>query len=154
MECLDYSRERWSISDDDEKAIGDIKTHFFAPTLTACRDDHSIARLWWNAQIAKQLDPHDQRRALKLFLAKADIRSNFIERSRMVSRPVIGRAILRAIENDPWITQSEVNFRETMKSVNFLGGGVVFELYTKEQIDEFVAQCRKRAEHAVSLQAA
>jgi hypothetical protein len=41
-----------------------------------------------------------------------------------------------------------------MKSVNFLGGGVVFELYTKEQIDEFVAQCRKRTEHAVSLQAA
>ena len=154
VECLEYSRARWGVVEEDEKTIGNIKKHFFAPTLNACRDDHSISRLWWNARIAKMLDPTNQRRALKLFLSKADIRSNFIERSQMVSRPVIGRAILRAIENDPWITAAEENFRALMKSVNFLGGGIVFELFTDDQMDEFLLTCKKRSEHQLQRQAA
>lgn len=145
VECLEYTRQRWNISSEENKAIKDIKKHFFAPTLTGCRDDHSISRLWWNAKIAKVLRPNDQRGALELFLSKADIRQGLIERPVLSSRPVISRAILRALESDPWITQDEPNFRGLMKAVNFLGGGIVFELWSEQQLDDFIKQCKDRA---------
>jgi hypothetical protein len=154
VECLDYSRERWLISDDDTKAVEQIKKHFFAPTLNSCRDDHAISRLWWNAKIAKILRPENQRSALELFLAKADIRKSVVERSVLFSRPVIGRAILRVMERDDWATAREANFRELMNAVNFLGGGIVFELYSDNKMDHFLDFCRNRAEEVINQKAA
>ncbi len=149
VECLDYSRARWLGDKDDERTAKDVLTHFFAPGLTACRDDHSVARLWWNAKIAKDLRPNDQRRALELMLKTADIRSNFVERSWTVSRPSIACSILRMMEREPWVTGSERNYREFMKAVNHRGGGMVFELMSDTDLNRFMDECYSSAEESL-----
>ena len=145
VECLEYSRERWLGEKSDEQTARDVRTHFFAPGLTACRDDHAIARLWWNAKIAKDLRPSDQKGALELILKKADIRSNFVERPWTVSRPKVATSILRIMEREPWVTDHEDNYREFMKTLNHRGGGVVFELMNDGDLDRFMDECYEAA---------
>lgn len=142
VECLEYSRQRWlSEKKDDKQTTKDVRTHFFAPGLTACRDDHAIARLWWNSKIAKDLRPSDQKGALELILKTADIRSNFVERSWTVSRSRVATSILRLMEREPWVTESEKNYREFMKVVNHRGGGKVFELMPDAKLNRFIGDC-------------
>ena len=51
--------------------------------------------------------------------------------------------------NDPKVLASERSFREFMKSLNFLGGGIVFEAMTDGQIDDFLNRCSDRAQQAL-----
>lgn len=69
------------------------------------------------------------------------IRSNFVERIWMTSRRTIAGAVLRAMRSETWITDAEINFREFMKALNKLGGGVVFETLSGAEADQFVAEC-------------
>jgi len=142
IDCLDYSRKRWL---NEESGENDVRRHFFAPTHTGCRDDHSIARLWWNAKIAKDIWPHNQKGALELLLMKSDIRSNLVERPWTIMRHELADAILRLMQQEPWVTEKEKHFREFMKAVNRTGGGAVFELWPKEKIDSFVHDCFESA---------
>jgi hypothetical protein len=59
----------------------------------------------------------------------------------MTSRRSIASAVLNAMQSDPWITGMEQNFREFMKSLNKLGGGIVFEVLAKSEIETFVKDC-------------
>jgi hypothetical protein len=143
VECLEYSRYRWLDINtiDDEKFEKDIKTHFFANTQTRYRDDNAISRLWWNGFIAKLAAPNNQEQALRMILKTADIRSNFIERSRTVSRPAIAAGIIRMMLSESWLTDRERNFREFMIALNKLGGGKVFEVWPVSKVDEFINRC-------------
>lgn len=142
VECLEYSRARWLDKKKDDTATAkSVRTHFFAPSLTACRDDHSIGRLWWNAKIAKDIRPSDQKSALELILKSADIRLSFVERSWTSSRQSIASAILKIMENQSWVTDSESNYRNFMKVINRQGGGKVFELMSPTQLDKFITKC-------------
>ena len=149
IECLDYSRKRWTKGADDKNIIRDIRNHFFSPSLDSCRDDHSISRLWWNAKIAKDLCPNDQRNALKMLLKSADIRSNLVENPGAFSRNIVGSAIIRIMQNDAWVTDSESNFRGFMKVVNRLGGGILFEPKTGAKLDAFMVDCVSAARISV-----
>ncbi len=141
VEALAYCRSRWlePVGSDSNAAL--VRKHFFAPRQTGIRDDHALSRLWWNYQIAKTCDPDDIDGALALILTSADIRSNFVERIWMTSRRTIAGAVLRAMRSEPWITGREINFREFMKALNKLGGGVVFETLCQAETDQFVAEC-------------
>jgi hypothetical protein len=141
VDCIDFSRKRWLKEKDDVALAKDVRTHFFAPSWTSCRDDHSIARLWWNSKIAKDLRPYDQRGALKLILKRADIRNNFVERAWTSSRNTIATSILDIMENVEWVTEKEGNFREFMKAVNRMGGGLVFELMSEAERYTFLERC-------------
>ncbi len=141
IEAIDYCRARWITGREEVRHEELIIGHFFAPTQTGIRDDHALSRLWWNYQIAKTCMPEDIPGALALIMKTADIRSNFVERIWMTSRKNIAGAVLRAMKSDPWITATEANFRLFMKSLNRLGGGVVFEVLDGTENDEFVAQC-------------
>lgn len=155
VEGFDYAKGRWfSSTGEDQKDARAIRLHFFAGTLTACRDDHALSRLWWNAYIAKKLRPHDQEGALKLLLKTADIRQALVERSRTMSRDVLGEGILRAMESDEWLTLEETNFREFMKRVNRQGGGRVFEAQSQTEIDAFLKVCAEDAKARVRAAAA
>ena len=92
-------------------------------------------------QIARTCDPDDIDGALDLLLTTADVRSNFVERIWMTSRRHIAGAVLRAMKSDPWITGFESNFREFMKALNKLGGGIVFEALSDDETDRFVVDC-------------
>jgi len=145
VECLEFSRRRWLSEKDDQATARDVARHFFAPTLNHCRDDHAISRLWWNAKIAKDLCPEDQKGALKLILKTADIRSNFIERSWTNSRRGLACSILRIMKHEPWVTEKEANFRALMKEVNVRGGGMVFEVLSDSELDRFMEDCYSSA---------
>ena len=152
IECLEYSRYRWLDGDtnDDEKLVKDIKTHFFANTQTRYRDDNAISRLWWNGYIAKLAAPDDQERALRMILKTTDIRSNFVERSKTVSRSVLAAGIVRAMISESWLTGKEAHFREFMKILNRQGGGKVFEVWPQAKVDEFMTRCLSLAQHTVA----
>lgn len=142
IECLEYSRARWLSPDMDAaqtaKAVND---HFFANSLTIRRDDNAISRLWWNAFIANLAMPAPELPALDVILRKADLRSNFVERSVTASRPVLAAGIIRVMQRKPAVSAREENFRGFMKALNRLGGGIVFEAMSEAQVDAFMDGC-------------
>jgi hypothetical protein len=141
LEGLSYSRRRWLEGVPGAKVAAAITTHFFADTRTRCRDDNALGRLWWAAYIAHVAVPDDQKAALRAMLKSADIRSNVIERPWVSSRPKIAAAIVRTITRKPEVTDSQTAFREFMKSLNRLGGGVVFEAMSDQDVDVFMDGC-------------
>lgn len=137
-EALTYSRSRWLAGQSGEALPEAVGAHMFARTLTQCRDDNALGRLWWTAFVAHQISAEDFEGVLALLLKTADIRSNFVERTWMTARPAIARAIVRAMKSDPWVTSVEKNFRETMKALNVMGAGVAFEVLPESKADEIV----------------
>lgn len=150
IDAIEYTRARWLGPADDSRLTDLIEKHFFASTQTGIRDDQALSRLWWNYQIARTCSPDDVNGALELILKSADIRSNFVEHIWMTSRRSIASSVLAAMRRDPWLTQIELNFREFMKSLNKLGGGIVFEVLSENEIDAFVQDCVSDARLRVS----
>lgn len=151
IECLEYSRKRWLSGINESKLDDAIKTHFFAESQTKRRDDSAISRLWWNYHIAQKCMPNDIETALRLFVTKTDIRSNFVERIWLSSRISIASAVLRVLRDEDWLSQKDLHFREFMKLLNRLGAGKVFETYTEAEIDLFVLKCVDIAKKQVQL---
>lgn len=148
VECLEYSRKRWlSEKDEDSPMTKKIKAHFFAGTLPKIRDDNAVSRLWWNAYISRICYPEDPELALKLIVSKADIRSNFVERSWITSRVKIAGGIIRAMNKNPWVIEKEENYRVFMKTINKYGGGKLFEIMSDYMIDEFMTNCYGKAQN-------
>lgn len=153
VECLEYSRQRWlQEKKDDEQLVKDVSKHFFAPTLTGCRDDHSISRLWWNHHIAKQVMPENPARALKKLLALADIRQGLVERPGIGARPSLCRSIVRLLEKEERLVEGKL-FGQFMKKVNLMGAGIAFEVWTEDKIDRFMEECLARASEVTAATA-
>lgn len=148
VECLTYSRKRWlQLEKDDARLISDVEKHFFAPTLTRCRDDHAISRLWWNYHIAKQVMPENPSRALQQILALADIRQGLIERPGVGARPALSRGIVRLLEKEERLVEGKL-FGRFMKEVNLMGAGIAFEVWNHSKVDAFMHRCLEQAERA------
>jgi adenine-specific DNA-methyltransferase len=145
-----WNRKRWLRGSTKEAIVADVGRHFFAGAWTAVRDDHAVARLWWNAYVASLAMPADPERALRIMLSKADIRSNLVERSGTSSRPMLAAAIIRAMISDPRIAETEDGFRVFMRTVNKLGGGELFEVMPSAEVDRFVRACADRAREAIA----
>lgn len=148
VECLEYSRKRWLREvTSDENLQKKVKKHFFARGIDGCRDDHAVSRLWWNHHIAQKIMPDDPERALNSILARADIRSNLIERPGLGARPVLARGIVHMLENkSSGLKTGESLFRRFMKQVNLQGAGVVFEVWNSGQISDFLKRCLEVAQ--------
>lgn len=141
VEGFEYSRDRWLKGSPADKHEGNILTHFFAPTQTGIRDDQALSRLWWNGFIAKHCMPEDPDRALELLLTTADVRSNLVERIWLMGRRKLAAGVFRGMAKHPDILKSERSFREFMKTLNMLGGGIVFEAMTPSEVDSFIESC-------------
>jgi hypothetical protein len=141
VEAFAYSRDRWIGAAGDAAIPKLVEDHFFASGQTRIRDDNAMSRLWWNYQIARTCNPDNPDEALGLILKTADIRSNFVERIWMTSRRNIASAVLGLMKSEPWVTEAEQNFRRFMRSLNKLGGGIVFEVLDAGDIDRFLKDC-------------
>ena len=147
VEAFPYCRDRWLNGLEGDQAVaGAVRLHFFARTQTGLRDDHAISRLWWNAYVAKHCYPQDPDRGLELLLTSADVRSNLVERIWLTGRRRLATAVFRSMENDAFVLSSERSFREFMKAINLLGGGIVFEAMADGEIDSFLARCSAHAD--------
>lgn len=142
VEALEYSRARWLEGKKEEELEKQVVLHFFAPTLTSCRDDHAISRLWWNYRIASQIMPDEPERALIAILATADIRQALIERPGIGARSNLARGVLLMIEDQAsGLRASESLFRAFMKRLNLKGAGMVFEVWPEGRIHDFMREC-------------
>jgi hypothetical protein len=135
VDCLEYSRKRW-IRSDPEK---DIANHFFARTLDQCRDDNAIARLWWNGHIANRIDPANPERVLRQFLARANIRLQFLDRSNASFRLPIARGMIRLLEKEPWLDHHDRAFEVFMLVMDKHAGGRLFEALDDAAVDAMLA---------------
>jgi type I site-specific restriction endonuclease len=145
LEGLIFSRERWLKSTTDDDIVKVVRDHFFANTRTKWRDDNALSRLWWIAYIASQVSAIDQKTVLQFILEKADIRSNFVERPWVSSRPKLAAGIIRVMMKDKWITEKEANYRSFMKQINKYGGGILFETWNDADLDSFIINCASLA---------
>ncbi|MBJ6984335.1 DUF6339 family protein [Luteimonas sp. MC1750] len=145
IEGLAYSRARWLSNIAESKLAATIRTHFFASTWTGCRDDHAIARLWWNHQIASMLIPDDPAAALKLILSRADLRANFVERPTVGARLPLAQGIVRELAKNEALRASQERFRTFIKTLNAQGAGKYLETWREEEIDAFVSGCDRAA---------
>ena len=145
MEGLAYSRARWLTNVADAKLAQAIRTHFFAATWTGCRDDHAIARLWWNHRIASMLMPEDVKAALELILSRADLRANFVERPTVGARLPLAQGIIRELARNDALMASQAGFRKFMKAINAKGAGKYVEAWRAEEVDLLVTECAEAA---------
>ena len=151
VEGFTYARDRWlKAADTEDVQRAAVATHFFARTQTGIRDDHALSRLWWNAYIVSRCYRENFSKGLELLLSRADVRSNIVERIWLTARRPLAAGVFRRMEEDPRVLESEKSFREFMKALNFLGGGVVFEAMTDVQVDDFLGRCVDRAQAGAS----
>ena len=146
VECLAFSRARWLRSGmSDEELSKSVEKHFFASTRTQWRDDNAVSRLWWNAYIAHQLNANGAQDALPFLLRLADTRSNIVERALTGVRIPLVNGMVRLSTTQPWFISSEGVFREFMITLNKMGGGIVFEAMSSDEIDSFLLKCALQA---------
>lgn len=145
VEGFAYCRDRWLVGASAEAQVAAINRHFFANTQTGIRDDHALARLWWNAYIVRKCFPADFARGLELLLHTADVRSNIVERLWLTSRRQLASGVFRKMDRDSRVLDSEASFRAFMRVLNVDGGGVVFEAMSEADIDLFLDRCADRA---------
>ena len=170
FEGLEYTRSRWPLKDTPKENTGilggltgargkrkeqrknvlhqnitQVEKHYFAYGRTGYRDDNAISRLWWNAYIAKRVDPGDLKGVLTELLRSADIRTGLVERPMLSNRAGLLRGIIRTMRNSPEIYGTERTFRQFMIAVNFRGGGVLFETLSEDEMDAVLLKCRDDA---------
>lgn len=146
IECLDYSRKRWLRIEDQEKLEGDITKHMFASGRDKIRDDNAISRLWWNAHIAKMIEPSDPKSALEMMLLTSDYRMAFVERPLTSARLPLARAIVRSLRNNSWIAERKDNFLRFMIELNRDAGGILFEALSEADADKMIESCIGKAQ--------
>ena len=96
---LDYSRKRWSIPDDDEKAVSSIRSHFFAGNKRNLEARNAVSRLFWLSHIASRVTALTLKETLGLILHKQDIRQNVIERPTVLQAEAILISVINNLKN-------------------------------------------------------
>jgi hypothetical protein len=138
---LEYSRRRWPIPDDDEKAISHIQKHFFARDKRQMERDNSASRLWWMGHLCNRAAGLDFETALNAFLYKSDVRANIIERPTSSQSINIFSAILKklslSLSGDKQLFERQV-FRRLMTYINSVGGFKLLDFLDEQAADQLL----------------
>lgn len=124
-EFLDYSRARWPIPDDDDKAVTHITTHFFARSQRQVERDNAVSRLWWMAHVCSRLEDVRIKDALEAFLFRSDVRASIVERPTTAQSEAVFKVILVGLIKS-YAGQKALfersTFRQLMVELNSIGG--------------------------------
>lgn len=137
---LDYLRNRYPLPKDDEKAIKQIKAHYFCTEATRSFErDNGVSRLWWIAYVVSKIEELSLDDSLKAFLATTDVRASIFDRPSTAQNTNVLTGILKVISvavatGDPIMKRK--NFREFMKQVNIWGGYMLIGNLEQKDIDE------------------
>jgi len=122
---LSYTRARWPIPEDDEKAVKHIKSHFFCIGARGIERDNSASRLWWLASLCNRASDISFEDALTCFLHQSDVRANIVERPTTAQNVHVFSAILKKL-HESYKSNKELfereRFRALMKELNLVGG--------------------------------
>lgn len=141
---LDYTRLRWPIPEDDEKAIKHIKNHFFCVGARGIERDNSASRLWWLASLCNRAKGISFEEALTCFLHQSDVRASIVERPTTSQNIHVFSAILKKL-NESYKSNRELFkreiFRPTMKELNLIGGVRLLAALPETSISQILDQC-------------
>lgn len=126
---LEYARARYPVPDDDDAAIKQIRSHWFASSNRALERDQAVSRLWWFAFMANRASELSLEEALKALLYRTDLRANLIERPSMAQcvplfsawLEVLAKALATAGDGEHTYFRRPV-YRTALKRLNALGG--------------------------------
>lgn len=145
---LKYTRERWPIPQDNEKAINHIKTHFFCVGARGIERDNAASRLWWLASLCSRTKDIDFSEALTCFLYQSDVRASIVERPTTSQNIDVFSAILKKLHNS-YKSNKELferkNFRPFMKELNLAGGIKLLAALPESSITLILDQCIAKA---------
>ena len=142
VDLLNYARKRWPIPEDDNKAIGHIRTHFFVVGARGIERDNAASRLWWMAHISSRCQTMPLKDSLQCFLFRSDVRANIVERPTTAQNPVILSTIFEKLNEsyhgDQKLFEREI-FRNFMIELNLLGGVRLLDSLGKHEIENIVS---------------
>ena len=141
---LNYTRHRWPIPQDKEKAITHIKKHFFASGARGIERDNAISRLWWMASICNKVEGLTLEKSLTAFLYQSDVRANIVERPTTSQNVVLLSTVIRKLDQsyhgDKELYGRE-KFRTVMKELNLQGGIKLLEVLEPKEVEKIVTKC-------------
>lgn len=143
-ELLPYSRTRWPIPEDNQKAVAHIRKHFFAVGSRGIERDNAASRLWWMAYICSRVKGLTLEEALGSFLYQSDVRANIIERPTTSQSVEVFTALLKKLHDsyhsDKALFARE-RFRALMKKLNLKGGVTLLSGLGEHEIARIVDEC-------------
>lgn len=138
---LNYTRQRWPIPEDKEKAITHIKKHFFASGARGIERDNAISRLWWMASICNKVEGLTLEKSLTAFLYQSDVRANIVERPTTSQNVVLLSTVIRKLDQS-YHGNKELygreKFRTVMKELNLHGGIKLLEVLEPKEVERIV----------------
>jgi hypothetical protein len=138
---LEYTRARWPIPADDEKAVTHIRRHFFAQTNRQIERDNAASRLWWMAHLCHRVPGLDFAAALQAFLFRSDVRANIVERPTVAQSVNVFSIILSVLMVSYEKKQSLFDrhvFRKFMMEINSVGGFKLLDCLPANELDSLV----------------
>ncbi|MFZ4537073.1 DUF6339 family protein [Propionivibrio sp.] len=147
-QLLEYTRARWPIPQDDEKAIKHIKNHFFCIGARGIERDNAASRLWWQASLCSRANGITFEEALTCVLHQSDVRANIIERPTTSQNVIVFSAVLKKL-NESYKSNKELferdRFRSIMKELNLIGGVKLLAALPESTIAGILDQCVAKA---------
>jgi len=141
---LAYSRKRWPIPDDTEKAVAHIENHFFVVGARGYERDNAASRLWWMASLCSRVKGLTLEQALTSLLYQYDVRANIIERPTTSQSTQVFSAVLKRLHGsyhgDKKLFERE-RFRSVMKELNLRGGVSLLGALSEKQVGSILDQC-------------
>ncbi len=141
---LDYTRQRWPIPQDKQKAIAHIKKHFFASGARGVERDNAISRLWWMASICSKVEGLTLEKSLTAFLYQSDVRANIVERPTTSQNVVLLSTVIKKLDqsfNGDKELYGREKFRTVMKELNLQGGIKLLEVLEPKEVERIVTRC-------------
>lgn len=141
IEFLNYARTRWTIPEDNAKAVNHIRKHFFAKGTRGVERDNAVSRLWWMATICSKVQGLPLDKALEAFLYQSDVRANIIERPTTSQNAAVLSAVVNKLSSSLNGDQSlydREKFREVMKRLNLEGGTRLLEALGTDEIRQLI----------------
>lgn len=148
--CPEYVAGRWLTNrpDNDERAVQEVRNHFFAVGNRALIRDNGLSRLWWLGRIATEVAPQSPDEFLTILLHRQDVRSALIERPSVS----MNRRVLRVIYEEMrqhWtdggrIFEREI-FRSWMRALNRRGGVILLDALPDNALADLVHEEAERA---------
>ena len=145
FDLRNYVRVRWPQDrdpDNPERAIRNIRMHYFVSGVRGCFRDNGVSRLWWMGWIASRCQHFSVEKTLEILLYRSDVRANLLERSSFGMSAEIFNAVMKRLgesyeeEEQPLFKRS--TFREFMKRLNRIGGRVALNALDPGQLDKLL----------------
>lgn len=141
---LAYTRKRWPIPGDEDKAVSQIRLHFFANGTRGIERNNAASRLWWMAHLCSRVDSLTLQESLETFLFQSDVRANIVERPTTSQSVHVFSAIIKklyqSLMDDKKLFQRDV-FRTFMKELNLQGGVRLLDVLGDDEVDKILASC-------------